>query len=166
MSGAQVGSDCNIGEHAFIESGAVVGNRVTVKNGAMIWRGVTVDDDVFIGPGVLFTNDKHPRSPRSDASVDRYRNEKNWLAPTRVHRGATLGAGSIILCGLEIGACAVVAAGAVVTRNVAAHSLVLGNPARPAGWVCRCGATLDDEMTCSQCRRAYRLVGETLLPVE
>lgn len=165
MSGARVGNDCNIGEHAFVESGAIIGNRVTIKNGAMIWRGVTIDDDAFIGPGVLFTNDSHPRSPRSEAA-ERYKNEADWLVKTHVARGATVGAGAVVVCGVQVGPNAMIGAGAVVTHDVPAHRLVIGNPARPAGWVCRCGAKLNSEMSCSQCHRTYRLAGDSLLPVE
>lgn len=166
MSGARVGGDCNIGEHAFVESGAVVGNRVTIKNGAMIWKGVTIEDDAFIGPGVIFTNDKRPRSPRSEVAANRYEQERNWLVPTRVGRGATIGAGAVIVCGVRIGAGAMVGAGAVVTRDVTQQQLVLGNPGRSAGWVCRCGAALTAALACTECERSYRLAGGTLLAVE
>lgn len=166
MGGAVVGSDCNIGEHAFVESGAIVGNRVTIKNGAMIWSGVTIDDDAFIGPGVIFTNDKRPRSPRSEVVAKRYGQEKNWLVPTRVGRGATIGAGAVLLCGVRIGAYAMVGAGTVVTRDVTQQQLVLGNPGRNAGWVCRCGASLTAALACTECDRSYRLAGKSLLAVE
>jgi|CXWL01.1.fsa_nt_gi acetyltransferase-like isoleucine patch superfamily enzyme len=166
MEGACIGRDCNIGGHAFIESGAVIGDRVTVKNGAMIWNGVVIEDDAFIGPGVLFTNDKHPRSPRGEVAAARYHETESWLVPTRVHRGASIGAGAIILCGVQIGTYATVGAGAVVTRDVPSQRLVLGNPARVAGWVCRCGATLPDIAACSRCERRYHLVGDLLIASE
>jgi acetyltransferase-like isoleucine patch superfamily enzyme len=166
MEGACIGKDCNIGDHAFIESGAIIGDRVTIKNGAMIWNGVVIEDDAFIGPGVLFTNDKHPRSPRSEVAAERYRKTECWLAPTRVHRGASIGAGAIILCGVELGVYSTVGAGAVVTRDVPLQRLVLGNPARVAGWVCRCGATLSESTACAQCKRTYRLMGDVLIASE
>jgi UDP-2-acetamido-3-amino-2,3-dideoxy-glucuronate N-acetyltransferase len=166
MQGAIVGCHCNIGGHAFIEDGAVIGDRVTVKNGAMIWHGVTLEDDAFIGPGVIFTNDKNPRSPRSEVAARRYENSDNWLVPTRVHRGATIGAGAVIVGGIQLGAYSAVGAGAVVTRSVSAQRLVMGNPARVAGWVCRCGATLADVTGCQRCDRKYRLVGELLIAAE
>jgi acetyltransferase-like isoleucine patch superfamily enzyme len=162
MEGARIGRDCNIGDHAFIESGAIIGDRVTVKNGAMIWNGVVIEDDAFIGPGVLFTNDKHPRSPRSEVAAERYHESEGWLTPTRVHRGSAIGAGAVILCGVELGAYSTVGAGAVVTRDVPSQRLVLGNPARVAGWVCQCGAALSDSMVCATCERIYRLVGDQL----
>ena len=166
MEGACVGRDCNIGSHCFVEAGAVIGVRVTVKNAAMIWEGVTIEDDVFIGPGVMFTNDKHPRSPRSEAAGERYASPENWLTTTRVQRGASLGAGAIILCGVQIGAHAMVGAGSVVTRAIPAHRLARGSPARVVGWVCRCGATLTDVAECSKCSRRYRLVGDLLVSRE
>ena len=166
MEGACVGRDCNIGSHCFVEAGAVIGDRVTVKNAAMIWDGVTIEDDAFIGPGVVFTNDRHPRSPRSEWAAKRYAQTETWLAPTRVHRGASIGAGAVILCGIQIGPYAMVGAGAVVRKTVPAQRLAVGNPARLAGWVCRCGATLRNVAACLPCGRRYRLVGEVLVAME
>lgn len=140
MTGASVGESCNICGNAFIESGAVLGNRVTVKNGALIWDGVTVDDDVFIGPNVVFTNDPTPRAD--------YKKSPDQFLPTRVHSGATLGANATIVCGVEIGERAFVAAGAVVTTDIAAYELVGGVPARRIGWVCRCGLRLPEDLHC------------------
>jgi len=142
MKGAHIGGDCNIGDHAFIESGAKIGNRVTIKNGVMIWNGITIADDVFIGPGAVFVNDRFPRSPRMAGTIavtHRYSNEARWLARTHVERGASIGAGAVVGSGVKIGAFAAVGAGAVVTKNIPAHRLVLGVPAREVGWVCICG---------------------------
>lgn len=159
MSGAIIGRDCNIGDHAFVEGGARLGDGVVVKNGVMIWNGVTIEDHAFIGPGAVFTNDRHPRSRHADAAHERYADEQNWLVPTLVHRGASIGARAVILCGITIGECAVVGAGAVVTRDVPPFTLVLGNPARIAGQVCRCGMTIDSLGYCSQCS-ALRSAGD------
>lgn len=134
MPNALIGEFCNIGDHAFVESGAVIGDRVTVKNGVMIWQGVNIGDDAFIGPGVIFTNDRNPRSPRAAVSARRYA-DMRWLEPTRVGKGASIGAGAVICPGLVIGDYALVAAGAVVVRDVPAYRLVAGNPARAIGWV-------------------------------
>lgn len=166
MKGAVIGEDCNIGGQAFIEGGAVIGDRVTIKNGVMIWNGVTIEDDTFVGPAVIFTNDRHPRSPRSEVASERYAQAANWMAKTCVRRGASIGAGAVILPGIEIGKYAMVGAGAVVTRNVTAQRLVRGNPAREAGWVCRCGKPLGKSLRCSACKRQYRLVGSVLVAAE
>lgn len=160
MAGAVVGRDVNVGEQVFIEGGAVVGSRVTLKNGAMLWRGVVVEDDVFVGPGALFTNDRNPRSPRAPGIGGRYRGS-GWCLRTRVCRGASLGAGAVILPGVTIGRFAMVGAGAVVTRDVPAHALVVGNPARQTGWVSAAGVTLvfdgSLQAVCPATRTLWRL---------
>jgi acetyltransferase-like isoleucine patch superfamily enzyme len=148
LAGASIGADCNVGDHAFVEGGAVVGDSVTVKNGVQLWSGVTVEDEVFLGPGVVFTNDASPRAPFPKGPA-------GWLA-TLVRRGATVGANATVLSGLTIGCWAMVGAGAVVTADVPDHALVVGNPARQAGWACRCGRTLPADLACG-CGRAYRL---------
>ena len=157
MSGARVGSHCNIGDHVFIESGAVVGNNVTIKNQVLIWEGITIEDDVFVGPGVIFTNDRYPRSPRMANVRQRYADKATWLRPTRVRRGASLGAAATICPGLELGHYCMVAAGAVVTKDVPAFSLVMGSPARQVHDVCSCGQKLAGPYQQSDCL----LCGET-----
>jgi len=157
LPGATIGKRCNIGDHCFIESGVVVGDNVTVKNGCMLWDGVTIEAGVFIGPGVVFTNDRHPRSPRLADAADRYAG-RGWLAETVVRTGASIGAGAVILPGLSIGEYAMVAAGAVVTKDVAAFSIVMGNPAAAVGWVCRCGTRLrveEGRAVCGACGREF-----------
>jgi acetyltransferase-like isoleucine patch superfamily enzyme len=166
MHGAQVGRSCNIGDHAFVESGATIGDRVTIKNGVMVWNGVTIEDDAFIGPGVLFTNDRHPRSPRMPEVAARYAHSENWLIPTLVQHGASIGAGAVILCGVTIGRFAVIGAGAVVTHDVTDHRVAVGNPARLVGWACRCGVPLKGKWACGQCRRRYRLDKDSLIALE
>jgi len=148
MKGAVVGSDCKIGDHAFVESGARLGDRVTVKNGCLVWHGVHLGDDVFVGPNVVFTNDMRPRVRYQTTAED-------WLE-THVDEGASLGANSTILCGIRIGRNALVGAGAVVTRDVDAHAIVLGNPARQVGWACDCGSTVDEDFGCPNCGRRYQ----------
>lgn len=142
MEGAVIGAHCNIGSHCFVESGAVIGDRVTVKNGNHLWEGIHLEDDVFVGPGVCFTNDRYPRSPRLPVVAGKYAT-KDWLMNTRVERGASVGAGAVILPGVTLGAYCMVGAGAVITRDVKAHALMMGNPARQTGWVCRCGQPLE-----------------------
>jgi len=150
MEGARVGADCNIGEHCFIEKGAVLGDRVTVKNGVAVWEGVTAEDDVFLGPNVALTNDLRPRSKVYHAAVTR----------TLLKRGASIGANATLLCGITVGEYAMVGAGAVVTRDVPANGLVVGNPARLTGHVCRCGERLrvgSRSASCASCGRRYSI---------
>lgn len=147
LPGAQVGSDCNICDHVFIEGGARLGNRVTVKNAVLLWDGVVVEDDVFLGPNVIFTNDLRPRAANKKAQHE--------LLETVVRQGATIGANATILCGITIGPYAFVAAGAVVTRSVPGHALVAGTPARQRGWVCSCGEPLPVTLVCD-CGKRFR----------
>jgi serine acetyltransferase/dTDP-4-dehydrorhamnose 3,5-epimerase-like enzyme len=124
LEGARVGADCNICDGVFVEGGAVVGDRVTVKCGVQLWDGVVLEDEVFVGPNATFTNDPMPRS-------------RQWLDEyprTIVRRGASIGANATILPGIEIGTGAMVGAGAVVTRSVPPHAIVVGNPARIQGY--------------------------------
>ena len=120
LAGARIGRDCNICAHVLIEGDVVVGDRVTVKSGVQLWDGLRVADDVFIGPNATFTNDPFPRSR---VALDVY-------PETVIERGASIGAGAVILSGLTIGTGAMVGAGAVVTRDVQPNMLVIGNPAR------------------------------------
>lgn len=158
MSGAVIGAQCNLGDHCFIENGARVGDRVTIKNGVSVWRGVRIEDDAFVGPGVVFTNDRRPRAF--------IRVPEGELLTTRVGRGATLGARSTILCGLEVGEYAFIAASATVTRDVPAHALMIGSPARQQGWVCRCAHQLEaaapERWFCPICCLHYRVDGRDL----
>jgi UDP-2-acetamido-3-amino-2,3-dideoxy-glucuronate N-acetyltransferase len=152
LAGARIGADCNLGDHAFVEGGARLGDRVTVKNAVLIWDRVTVEDEVFLGPNMVFTNDLTPRVG--------FRKSPEQLVATLVRRGASIGANATVVCGVTIGRHAFVAAGAVVTRDVADHALVVGNPARRVGWVCTCGRRLDDGLACA-CGRRYHLDDET-----
>jgi acetyltransferase-like isoleucine patch superfamily enzyme len=119
LNGAAIGEDCNICSHCFIENDVIVGNRVTVKSGVQLWDGLRIADDVFIGPNVTFANDKFPRSG----------NRNFQICATVVEQGASIGAGATILPGVRIGERAMVGAGAVVTKDVAAGAVVVGNPA-------------------------------------
>lgn len=119
LPGARIGANSNICSHCFIENDVVIGDRVTVKSGVQLWDGVTLRDDVFVGPNVSFTNDRWPRSG----------NREFKRLPILVEDGASIGAGAVILPGLRIGTGALVAAGAVVTRDVPAGTVVRGNPA-------------------------------------
>lgn len=151
MAGARLGENASLGDHVFVEGGASIGANVTVKNGVQVWEGVTIEDDAFVGPNVTFTNDRFPRSPRMPLAAERYADRANWLVPTRVGRGASIGANATILAGVTLGAYAMVAAGAVVTRDVPAFALVAGSPARRVGDVCRCGQKLPSSYETADC---------------
>jgi acetyltransferase-like isoleucine patch superfamily enzyme len=119
MPGARIGADCNICDHTYVEGDVVIGDRVTIKSGVYLWDGLRVEDDVFIGPQATFTNDRFPRS------------KQPFECPTLiVRRGASIGAGAVLLPGVTIGEYAMVGAGAVVTADVPSHAVVVGNPAR------------------------------------
>jgi len=152
QDGASVGADCNIGDHCYVEAGVTIGNGVVVKNGVSIWSGVTIESGVFIGPNAAFTNDLRPRS--------RVRRD---LCRTVIREGASIGANATLLSDIDIGRHALVAAGAVVTKSVPAFSLVVGNPARVRGAVCRCGASLrfaGKRAACACGARYQRLRGQ------
>lgn len=151
MAGSRIGENCNIGDHCFIESGAVIADNSTIKNGNMIWEGVTLADGVFVGPQVLFTNDLRPRSPRLPQVYEHYLEKRNWLRMTKIERGASLGAGCVILAGITVGEYAMVGAGAIVTRSVPSYALVKGNPAQVSGWVCQCGRALHFRAKSAEC---------------
>ncbi|MDT7724342.1 MAG: UDP-2-acetamido-3-amino-2,3-dideoxy-glucuronate N-acetyltransferase [Actinomycetota bacterium] len=152
LPGAKIGRDCNICDGAFVEDRAVLGDRVTVKNGTLVFAGVTCEDEVFLGPNVLFTNDLRPRA--------HIRKGPDELVSTVVRRGASLGAGVVVVCGTEIGEYAFAAAGSVVAKSVPAHAFVAGNPARPKGWVCSCGFRLDADLRCADCGNTYEQRGD------
>jgi acetyltransferase-like isoleucine patch superfamily enzyme len=160
MQGAIIGRDCNIGDHCFVESGAVLGDQVTVKNGVSIWDKVTIEDKVFLGPNVALTNDLWPRS-RREAWTPR---------ETRIREGASIGANATVLCGVEIGRHALVGAGATVTRDVPAYAVVYGMPARVHGYVCACTSKLRfgprNLAQCGGCGARYRRRGALVEPFE
>lgn len=159
LKGAVIGRNCNLGDHCFVEGGASLGDGVVVKNGNMIWEGVRIEDGAFIGPHVFFTNDLFPRSRQLPEAAPRVAKKENWLVPTLVKRGASLGAGAVILAGITIGEYSMVAAGALVSRDVPPHALVMGAPARVRAWVCRCGVKLrlrGGRASCGACERRYR----------
>jgi UDP-2-acetamido-3-amino-2,3-dideoxy-glucuronate N-acetyltransferase len=133
MAGSTIGTGCNIGQNVVISPAVVIGNNVKIQNNVSVYTGVVLEDDVFCGPSMVFTNVVNPRSHVS--RKDEYR-------PTRVGRGATLGANCTLVCGHSVGRYAFVGAGAVVTRDVPDYALVVGNPGRVAGWMCECGVKL------------------------
>jgi UDP-2-acetamido-3-amino-2,3-dideoxy-glucuronate N-acetyltransferase len=160
--GARVGSQCIVGKGVYIDQGVQIGSNVKIQNYALIYHGVTVEDGVFIGPHVCLTNDKLPRAITPDGAL---KTDDDWqVSLILVRSGASLGAGAIVLPGVTIGRFAMVAAGAVVTRDVPDHGLVFGQPARLAGYVCRCGRRLDrpddGAFWCPVCQERYDLRSE------
>jgi acetyltransferase-like isoleucine patch superfamily enzyme len=177
-TGARIGAECIVGRDAFIDEGVQLGDRVKVQNAALIYHGVTVEDGVFIGPNAILTNDRYPRAITSAGELAR---AADWtVSPIVLHRGASIGAGAIVVAGVDVGSFALVGAGAVVTRPVADYALVVGNPARRIGWVCACGARLADEsgaladahpsageeLLCPSCDRRYVYVPDPEALVE
>ncbi|MFI5219565.1 MAG: acyltransferase [Bacteroidia bacterium] len=147
-----IGENCNIGQNVVVSPEVVLGNNVKVQNNVSIYTGVVCEDDVFLGPSMVFTNVTNPRS-----AVVR----KNQYAKTHVGKGASIGANATIVCGNNIGAFAFVGAGAVVTKNVPAYALVMGNPAKQAGWMSEFGHKLKFDnkgiAICSESEQKYQL---------
>jgi UDP-2-acetamido-3-amino-2,3-dideoxy-glucuronate N-acetyltransferase len=158
-AGARIGCDCSFGQNVFVGNRVVIGNRVKVQNNVSIYDEVTLEDEVFCGPSMVFTNVYNPR-----AAVSR----KDEYKPTLVRRGATLGANCTVVCGISVGEYAFVGAGCVVIRDVPAFALVVGNPARHAGWTSRNGQRLPlplrgaGEARCAATGDLYRLDGESV----
>lgn len=152
MPGCTIGARCNIGQNVVVSPGVVLGNNVKVQNNVSIYTGVECGDDVFLGPSMVFTNVTNPRSAV---------NRRDQYARTRVGRGASIGANATIVCGHDIGEFAFIGAGAVVTKTVPAFALVVGNPARHAGWMSEYGHKLKfsaaGEAECPESGQLYRL---------
>jgi UDP-2-acetamido-3-amino-2,3-dideoxy-glucuronate N-acetyltransferase len=159
LNRATLGQQCIIGKGVFLDSDVVIGNHVKIQNYVSVYHGVTIEDGVFVGPHVCFTNDLRPRAINPDGSL---KAADDWIvSPILVRYGASLGANATIVCGTTIGSWAMVGSGSVVTRDVPEYGLVMGNPARLRGFVCRCGNRLIEPdpfppndfipMTCPTC---------------
>jgi acetyltransferase-like isoleucine patch superfamily enzyme len=155
--GAEIGRDCIIGKDVYVDFDVRIGDKVKIQNGALIYHGAVLEDGVFVGPQACLTNDRYPRSINSDGSL---KGNEDWVVGRILVRyGASLGAGSVVLPDVTIGRFALVGAGAVVTRSVPDHGLVLGNPARLAGYVCHCGRTLERQektWVCQICHWSFQ----------
>lgn len=133
MPRSRIGRGCSIGQNVVVSPDVVIGDNVKIQNNVSVYTGVTLEDDVFCGPSMVFTNVVNPRSHVS---------RKDEFRPTLVKQGASLGANSVVVCGHTVGRYAFVGAGAVVTKDVPDHALVVGNPGRIVGWMCQCGVKL------------------------
>ena len=152
MSNCIIGDKCNIGQNVVVSPDVVLGNNVKVQNNVSIYTGVICEDDVFLGPSMVFTNVINPRSAV---------NRKNQYQKTLVHKGASIGANATIICGNNIGEYALIGAGAVVTKDILPHALVIGNPAKQIGWVSKYGHRLvfdsDNKAFCIESKEEYIL---------
>jgi acetyltransferase-like isoleucine patch superfamily enzyme len=138
--GAVIGRNCILSKDVYVDAGVRIGDNVKIQNGVSVYHGVTLEDGVFCGPHCVFTNDSRPRAINADGTL---KNAADWtVTPTLVRKGASIGANATIVCGVTIGAWAMIGAGAVVTHDVPDHGLVVGVPARLVGFVCPCGATV------------------------
>lgn len=161
MSNCKIGDNCNIGQNVVVSPQVVLGKNVKIQNNVSIYTGVTCDDDVFLGPSMVFTNVINPRSAV---------NRKDEYLKTHVGKGASIGANATIVCGHDIGAFAFIGAGAVVTKNIPAYSLWVGNPAKQLGWVSEYGHRLtfnkDGIATCPETKEKYKFDGEKVIKLE
>lgn len=149
QKGAVIGENCSLGQNVNISINVKIGNNVKIQNNVSVYEGVKLEDYVFCGPSMVFTNDLSPRSKYPKGSV--------WYKKTLVKEGASIGANATIVCGHTIGKWALIGSGAVVTKDVPDYALMLGIPAKQAGWVCECGEVLDDTLYCAICNRKYEL---------
>lgn len=160
MDGCSIGERCNIGQNVVISPEVIIGNNVKIQNNVSVYTGVVCEDDVFLGPSMVFTNVINPRS---------HVNRKSEFAKTIVHRGVSIGANATVICGIEIGQYALIGAGAVVTKSVKAFALVVGNPARQAGWVSENGHKLkfDDAglAVCPETSQQYQLKDSVVIRI-
>lgn len=149
QNGAIIGKKCSIGQNVNIANDVKIGNYVKIQNNVSVYQGVELEDYVFCGPSMVFTNDLTPRSKYPKGSA-------KYLV-TKVKYGATIGANATIVCGNTIGKWAMIASGAVVTKDVPDYALYAGVPAKQIGWVCECGIRLDETLLCKNCNRKYIL---------
>lgn len=147
QKGAKIGENCSLGQNVCISNNVKIGNGVKIQNNVSVYEGVELEDYVFCGPSMVFTNDLSPRSKYPKGSAG--------YMKTTVQYGASIGANATIVCGITVGKWAMIAAGAVVTKNVPNHALMAGVPAKHIGFVCKCGRTLPKELDCNTCHRKY-----------
>jgi UDP-2-acetamido-3-amino-2,3-dideoxy-glucuronate N-acetyltransferase len=156
LSGSKLGEKCNLGQNVMVGPDVVIGNNCKLQNNVSVYQGVTLEDGVFCGPSMVFTNIYNPRA--EIRKMDQVR-------PTRVKKGATIGANATIVCGVTLGRYSFVGAGAIVNKNVPDYAIVAGNPARQIGWACECGERLTEDLDCLSCGKQFGKMGEGLEPV-
>jgi len=161
---AKIGKYSVLGHSVYVGKGVEIGNRVKLQNRATVYQGVKIEDNVFVGPHVTFTNDPYPRSLSTDWTI----------MSTLVEKGASIGAGAVIMCGVTIGEYAMIGAGSIVTKDIPPHAMAYGNPARIKGFVCKCGRRLIEEeekpkyilMKCPFCDEKYKISRENYAKIQ
>ncbi len=157
QKGAQLGENCSLGQNVNVANNVKVGNGVRIQNNVSVYEGVEIEDNAFCGPSCVFTNVTIPRSHYPVHGI---------YDKTPIKWGASLGANSTIVCGHTVGRSALIAAGAVVTKNVKDHALMAGVPARQIGWVCECGVRLENNLSCKKCGKQYKETETGLLEIK
>jgi UDP-2-acetamido-3-amino-2,3-dideoxy-glucuronate N-acetyltransferase len=153
--GARIGSQCMLGKGVYIDVDVTIGDRVKLENRVSVFRGARIASGAFVGPHTCLLNDKLPRAITPEGAL---KGLDDWtVSGVTVEEGASIGGGCTVLPGVTVGRFALVGAGSVVTRDVPAHALVFGNPARIIGYVCECGGRLGDDGTCTTCSRTHRI---------
>lgn len=158
QQGVRIGKNSSFGQNVYIGKDVKIGNGVKVQNNVSIYECVELEDYVFCGPSMVFTNDLTPRA--------KYPKGRVGYKPTLVKTGATIGANATVVCGNKLGEWCMIAAGAVVTKDVPAHALMAGVPAKQIGWVCECGQVLKSDLTCPDCNRKYQMMNNLLTEVK
>lgn len=154
QQGAVIGKNCSLGQNVNVSNNVQIGNNVKIQNNVSVYEGVELEDYVFCGPSMTFTNDLRPRAKYPKGHLN--------YKKTLVKKGATIGANATIVCGNELGEWCMIAAGAVVTKDVFPYALMAGVPAKRIGWVCKCGEVLDEQLDCKVCGRKYEMKDKIL----
>lgn len=156
-SDSVIGKDCSIGQNCYVGHNVTIGDGCKLQNNVSVYEGVTLGDGVFCGPSCVFTNDYTPRA--------RYPKGRGSFVKTIVEDGASIGANATVVCGVTVGRCAMIGAGAVLTHDAPPYALMLGMPATARGFVCECGKRLRTELCCPRCKRRYTREGDGLREV-
>lgn len=157
QKGAEIGKNCSIGQNVNVANNVIIGNNVRIQNNVSVYEGVALEDNVFCGPSCVFTNVSTPRAHYPVHGI---------YGKTLIKNGASLGANSTVVCGHTIGRSALIAAGAVVTKNVKDFALMAGVPAKQIGWVCECGIILKEGLICPNCNRKYEEINSELCEIK